>query len=162
MGKNVWIMNHYADSMYFSQGGRHYSFAKYLKRAGYEPVVFCANSKYGPSETWFPEEALWWEHMAEEIGVPWVFVWARNYTGNGKQRVLNMLDFYWNVKKAAKQYAAEYGKPDIVYASSVHPLTLAAGIQLAKRFGVECVCEVRDLWPESIVAYGIEIGRAHV
>lgn len=150
MRKHVWIMNHYAGSMYVDCGGRHYNFAKYLKRAGYEPVIFCANSKHGPAETWFPNDTLWHEHMAEEIGVPFVFVKVRTYTGNGKQRVLNMLDFYRNVKKAAKEYAVKHGKPDVIYASSVHPLTLVAGIQLAKRFGVKCVCEVRDLWPEAI------------
>ena len=30
--KNIWIINHYAGNMLFDQGGRHYSFAKYLKR----------------------------------------------------------------------------------------------------------------------------------
>lgn len=155
MRKHIWIMNHYAGNMYFDRGGRHYNFAKYLKQAGYEPVVFCANSKHGPVKTWFPNEALWHEHTAEEIGVPFVFVKARTYTGNGKQRVLNMLDFYCNVKKVAKEYAAKYRKPDVIYASSVHPLTLVAGIQLAKRFGIKCVCEVRDLWPESLVALGM-------
>lgn len=155
MKKNVWIMNHYAGSMYFSQGGRHYSFAKYLKRAGYEPVIFCANSRHGTPEPWFPNEALWHEHIAEELEVPFLFVRARTYMGNGKQRLLNVLDFYRNVKKAAKEYAAAHGKPDVIYASSVHPLTLVAGLSLAKCFGVECICEMRDLWPESIVAYGI-------
>ena len=152
MRKNVWIMNHYAAGMLFDQGGRHYNFAKYLKRAGYEPVVFGANSKHGPAERFFETDALWHAHMAEEIGVPFIFVKARTYVGNGKQRVLNMLDFYRNVKKAAKEYAKQHGKPDVIYASSVHPLTLVAGIQLAKHFGVKCVCEVRDLWPEGIVA----------
>ena len=56
-------------------------------------------------------------------------------------------------EKAAKEYAAEHGRPDVIFASSVHPLTLVAGLQLAKHFGVKCVCEVRDLWPESIVVY---------
>ena len=69
--------------------------------------------------------------MAEEIGVPFVFVQARTYTGNGKQRILNMMDFYRNVKKVASEYAAKHGKPDIIYASTVHPLTLVAGIHLA-------------------------------
>lgn len=161
MRKHVWIMNHYAGSMYFDRGGRHYNFAKYLKRAGYEPVVFCANSKHGPAETWFPDDTLWHEHAAEEIGVPFVFVKARTYTGNGKQRVLNMLDFYRSVKKAAREYAAKHRRPDIIYASSVHPLTLVAGIQLAKRFGVPCICEVRDLWPESLVEYSGRFTRNH-
>ena len=156
MKKNIWIMNHYAGGMFFEHGGRHYNFAKYLKRQDYEPVVFCCNSKHNSqAERYFDEESLWHEHMAEEIGTPFVFVKARTYVGNGKQRIMNMIDFYRNVKKTAKEYAKLHGKPDVIYASSVHPLTLVAGIQLAKQFGVKCVCEIRDLWPESIVAYGI-------
>lgn len=155
MKRNVWIMNHYAGSMFFDRGGRHYNFAKFLKIAGYTPVVFCANSKHNAKGHYFDTEPLWQVHMAEELGVPFVFVAARSYVGNGKQRILNMADFYSNVKKAAKEYAAKNGKPDIIYASSVHPLTLVAGLQLAKKYGVECVCEVRDLWPESLVAYGM-------
>lgn len=153
MKTNIWILNHYASGMYFDHGGRHYNFAKYLRRAGYAPVIFSANSKHGKAERFFETDALWEERIAEEIDTPFVFVRARTYTGNGKQRVLNMIDFYRNVKKAAKEYAAQHGKPDVIYASSVHPLTLVAGLQLAKHFGVKCVCEVRDLWPESIVAY---------
>jgi glycosyltransferase involved in cell wall biosynthesis len=155
MKTNIWIMNHYASGMYFDHGGRHYNFAKYLRRAGYKPVVFGANSKHGKAERFFETDALWEEHFAEEIDTPFVFVRARTYTGNGKQRVLNMIDFYRNVKKATKEYAAQHGRPDVIFASSVHPLTLVAGIQLAKQFGVKCVCEVRDLWPESIVSFGI-------
>lgn len=155
MKKCIWIMNHYAGGMLFEHGGRHYNFAKYLVREGYEPVVFCANSKHNATGHYFENNALWHEHEAEDIGVPFVFIRARAYIGNGKQRVLNMIDFYRNVKKTAKEYAKKHGKPDVIYASSVHPLTLVAGIQVARKFGVKCICEVRDLWPESIVAYGI-------
>lgn len=153
MKKHIWIMNHYAGGMFFDHGGRHYNFAKYLKQAGYEPVVFCCNAKHGKAEQFYDTESLWHEHTAEEIETPFVFIKARTYAGNGKQRVLNMADFYRNVQKAAKEYARAHGKPDIIYASSVHPLTLVAGIRLAKYFDVECICEVRDLWPETIVEY---------
>lgn len=161
MKKYVWIMNHYAGSMFLDKGGRHYSFAKYLKQSGYVPVIFCANSKHGKAETYFPDIGLWQEHTAEEIEVPFVFVRARTYQGNGKQRVLNMIDFYRNVKRAAKAYVGLHGRPDVIYASSVHPLTLVVGIQLARYFGVKCICEVRDLWPESIVAYSSRLTRQH-
>ena len=161
MRKTVWILNHYAGGMLFDKGGRHYNFARYLKQAGYEPVVFCANSKHGRAELYYETDALWHEHTAEETGVPFVFVKARTYTGSGKQRVLNMVDFYRNVRKAAREYAAQHGAPDIIYASSVHPLTLVAGIQTAKRFGVKCICEMRDLWPESIVAYSSRFTKDH-
>ena len=161
MKKTIWIWNHYAGSMYEERGGRHYAFAKYLKQAGYEPVVFCSNARHGKVETYFPDTELWQEHEAEKIGVLFVFVRGRTYGGNGAQRVLNMVDFYRNVKKTARAYAKARGKPDVIYASSVHPLTLVAGIQTAKHFGVRCVCEVRDLWPESIVAYSNRFTREH-
>lgn len=161
MKKNVWILNHYAGGMLFAHGGRHYSLAKYLKEAGYAPVVFCANAQHQKAARFFDDDQLWREEMAEEIRVPFLFVKARTYTGNGKQRLLNMLDFYCNVKKTAKEYAKTHGKPDVIYASSVHPLTLVAGIQLAKKFGVKCICEVRDLWPESIVVYSTRFKKTN-
>ena len=160
MHKTVWIMNHYASHMLFDKGGRHYYFAKYLERAGYKPVVFCANiNNYQTDEQYFTTNELWTLKEAEEIHTPFIFVRARTYKGNGKQRVLNMTDFYFNVKKAAREYANQYGKPDIILASSVHPLTMVAGIQSGKKFGVKCICEVRDLWPEAIVAYSKTISR---
>ena len=154
MKKNVWILNHYATGMQFNKGGRHYWFAKFLKRAGYDPVIFCCNAKHGAFENYFDTDQLWIENIAEEIAVPFIAVKSSLYKGNGKGRVFNMIRFYRNVQKAAKEYAKTHPKPDVIYASSVHPLTLVAGIKLANYFGVKCICEVRDLWPESLVAYG--------
>ena len=157
MKKRIWILNHYAANMFFDKGGRHYWFAKYLRREGYSPVIFAANTKHGVREQWVESDSLWIERNAEEIGTPFVFVRSSLYGGNGKERILNMFLFFKNVKKSALEYAKKNGKPDIIYASSVHPLTLIAGIQLAKKFGVRCICEVRDLWPEAIVAYSKRI-----
>ena len=154
MKKNVWIINHYAGNTFFEKGGRHYWFAKYLKKKGYEPVVFFLNAK-----KWFRENGRWLEKQAEEIDVPFVFVNAKLYDGNGKDRIINMLAFYKNVQLSAKEYAELHGKPDIIYASSVHPLSLVAGIKLAKFYGVKCISEVRDLWPESIFAYSNRIRK---
>ncbi len=159
MKKNVWILNHYASNMFFDKGGRHYWFAKYLQREGYSPVVFSCNTKHGIPEQWVETNELWVEKVAEEIDTPFVFVKSSLYSANGKERVKNMILFYKNVKRAAIEYAEKHGKPDIILASSVHPLTMVAGIQLAKRFGVKCICEVRDLWPEAIVAYSKKITK---
>lgn len=154
-------MNHYAGDMYFNKGGRHYWFAKYLRRAGYKPVVFCCNAQHNKQGYYVDIQRLWAEKKAEEIDTPWVFIQARAYANNGKDRVLNMVDFYRNLKKTAKEYAKIHGKPDIILASSVHPLTLVAGLKLARQFGVKCICEMRDLWPEAIVAYSSKLTRNH-
>ena len=75
MKTNIWILNHYASDMYFDHGGRHYNFAKFLRRAGYAPVIFGANSKHGKAERFFETDALWEEHAfananAEEEAAP--------------------------------------------------------------------------------------------
>lgn len=155
MNKTIWIINHHANDMFFQKGGRHYSLAKYLKRAGYEPIIFCSNAHHGDGKCYFDQKELSHEVMAENIGVPFVYIKGRPYIGNGKDRILCMIDFYLNMKKVAAQYVKRYGSPDFIYASSVHPLAVLAGEQLAKKYGIKCIAEIRDMWPESIVAMGV-------
>ena len=150
--KKIWIMNHYATSMFFNKGGRHYWFAENLIKSGYEPTIFCANTRHNREDIVKIHEGKYLRMIAENI--PFVFIKTVRYSGNGRQRIKNMLVFAWNLTAIAKEYARIYGKPDLILASSVHPLTLVAGIKIARRFGVPCICEVRDLWPESLVAYG--------
>ena len=153
MNKTVWILNHYAGYMFVVGGGRHFYMAKYLKANGFNPVVFCSNYEHFMKKNCVENDGLWVETTEPSTEVPYVFVKTREYSDNGKQRVLNMADFYRGILKTAKQYAKKNGVPSVIYASSVHPLTLVAGIKIAKHFGIKCISEVRDLWPESIVAY---------
>lgn len=159
MKKTIWILNHYAGNMMHNHGGRHYWFAKYLKRKGYNPIIFCSISQHNADKQHVESDDLYVVKKAEDIDVPFVFVKARVYKGNGKDRILNMVDFYRNVQKACREYAKENGKPDVIYASSVHPLTLVAGLKLARKYKVRCVCEVRDLWPEALVAYSKKLKK---
>ena len=154
MRKNVWILNHYATNTFFDRGGRHYNFAKYLKIAGYSPVVFCANTVHNQDKTVeIPSGESWTEKRVD--GLPFVFVRTTPYRGNGFSRILNMVNFARHVIPAAKQYAEKYGRPDVVMGSSVHPLTLVAGIRIAKFFDIPVISEIRDLWPEALLSYGI-------
>lgn len=151
--KNIWIMNHYATNMFFNKGGRHHWFAKYLLKDKYSPTVFCANTRHN-SES-IVEIMNGKYEIKTTNGIPYVFVKTTPYKRNGIQRIKNMWFFYKNLFPATREYAKIYGKPDAILASSVHPLTLVAGIKIARKFGIPCICEVRDLWPESLVAYNI-------
>lgn len=154
MKKNVWIFNHYATKMYKEQAGRHYWFAKNLIKEGYTPKIFCASTIHNSDENIGSYRKN--KYSTDTISkIPFIFVKTPIYINNGKQRIKNMFTFYKNLFSTAKEFSEIYGKPDIIIASSVHPLTLIAGIKIAKKFGIPCICEVRDLWPESIVAYGI-------
>ena len=150
--KTIWIMNHYATNMFFNKGGRHYWFAENLLKNGYEPTIFCANTRHNRGDTIVIPKGKYIKMTTENI--PFVIVKTVNYSGNGIQRINNMLMFAWNLFSIAKEYSRNFGKPDVILASSVHPLTLVAGIKIARKFGVPCICEIRDLWPESLVAYG--------
>lgn len=152
MKSNVWIWNHYSTIMYFNKGGRHYWFAENLIKAGYNPTIFCSSINHYTDSHIDTKNQKFASEIVNDI--PFVFVETIDYKGNGKKRILNMISFYRNLFPAAKKYAIENCKPDVILACSVHPLTLIAGIRVAKKFGVPCICEVRDLWPESIVAYG--------
>jgi len=149
--KKIWLLNHYATTMFDGKTGRHYEFARNLKDNGFEPTVFCAATYHNGNPTRTLEHKKYGVEYSENI--PFVFIRAAEYRGNGISRVKNMLDFYRNLFGVAKKHAKEYGKPDYILASSVHPLTLLAGIKIAKRMKVPCICEVRDLWPASIVEF---------
>lgn len=151
MRKHVWILNHYATDMMTEHGGRHYWLANEIQKKGYEPVIFASNVIHNSDETIELDQKLYKEF---DETVRFVLVKSTPYQGNGMSRIRNMLSFTRNVIKAGKQYAKNHGKPDIIYASSVHPLTLLAGEKLAGYFKVPCICEVRDLWPLTLVAYG--------
>lgn len=153
MQKNIWIMNHYATNQFTSKNGRHYWFAEHLQHHGYNPTVFCANTLHNSDDIINTNGKKYIVNTDDKI--PFVFVKTNRYEGNGLSRIKNMINFYRNIFPSAKSYAKQFGKPDIILASSVHPLTLVAGIKLAKKFNIPCICEVRDLWPESMVAYGI-------
>jgi glycosyltransferase involved in cell wall biosynthesis len=137
--------------MYKNKGGRHYWFAENLIKEGYDSTVFCANTYHNKSEYIDTGKKKYATDVLN--GIPFVFVKTTTALGNGLDRVKNMGLFYWNLFSVAKAYAKENGKPDVIIASSVHPLTMVAGIQIAKKMNVPCICEIRDLWPEAIFSF---------
>ena len=148
----IWLMNHYASNMYRDKAGRHYWFAQQLRGLGHDVTVFCSTTLVSGEELLNTGKKKLIVKDAD--GIPFVFVKTVPAQGNGFKRIENMGFFYKNLFPATKAYAAKYGKPDVIVASSVHPLTMVAGIQIAKKIKVPCICEIRDLWPEAIFSFG--------
>lgn len=151
MKKKIWLWNHYATDMYKNQGGRHYWFAENLIKEGYDTTIFCANTYHNKNEFIHTKNKKFTTDVVNNI--PFVFVKTTVALGNGADRIKNMVLFYFNLFSVVKEYVKLKGKPDLILASSVHPLTMVAGIQIAKKLGVPCICEVRDLWPEAIFSF---------
>lgn len=145
-------MNHYASNMYRDRAGRHYWFAKQLKDHGFDVTVFCSTTLVSGDELFNTGKR---KSIVKEVdGIPFVFVKTVPSSGNGIKRIENMGLFYKNLFPVTRDYARKQGNPDIILASSVHPLTMVAGIKIAKKMKIPCICEIRDLWPEAIFSFG--------
>lgn len=128
---------------------RHYNFGKYLKRAGYNPVVFVGSNLHNSNVQMIQDDSLY--KIYEDCDYPYVFVKTCAYDRSRIKRVYAMFEFYRNICKVTK----EFDRPDVILGSSAHPLAPMAAIKLAKKYHCKSVVEVRDLWPESFVAYKI-------
>ncbi|MBC2722200.1 MAG: glycosyltransferase, partial [Desulfosporosinus sp.] len=147
--KNIWIFNQYNMPPEYGHLNRHYNFGKYLKRAGYNPVVFVGSNLHNSNVQMIQDDSLY--KIYEDCDYPYVFVKTCAYDRSRIKRVYAMFEFYRNICKVTK----EFDRPDVILGSSAHPLAPMAAIKLAKKYHCKSVVEVRDLWPESFVAYKI-------
>lgn len=145
----IWLINNYNMLPEHGQLTRNYSFGVQLKKLEYEPVVFVGSHPHNTKLQLINSTDKY--QIYQEKPFPWVLIKTRNYEGSKISRVLSMFEFYRNMKIAAKHFK----KPDAIIGSSAHPLAALLAIQLGKKFGCNKIIEIRDLWPESIVAYGI-------
>ena len=146
---NVWLINHYAVPPQYYPLARTTNFAKQLMAMGHTVTIFCASSVHNSDQNLIEDGRLYREETVD--GVHYVYVRCRTYEGNGIQRILNMLEFPRRLKKVVRQFV----KPDALLTSSMTLQAAKCGIQLARQYGIRAVVEISDLWPESIVAYGI-------
>lgn len=147
--KTVWILNHYAQEPGGPGGTRHFSLARHLREHGWRAIVIASSVEHGTGRQRLAEGERF--RLDSYDGVTFLWLRGNAYTGNGGDRIRNMLGY---TLAALRVPAAVLPAPDIVVGSSVHPFAAWAGARLAGRFGVPFVFEVRDLWPETLIAMG--------
>lgn len=145
----IWYLHNYTMLPEHGTLNRGYYLGKYLRKLGHEPIVFAGSHPHNSELQLIDDNRAF--RVYQEEPFPWVLIKTRNYEGSRMSRVLSMFEFYRNMKKAAKQFDV----PDAIVGSSAHPLVALLAIQLAKKYKCKKIIEIRDLWPESIVAYGI-------
>ncbi|WP_195268574.1 glycosyltransferase family 4 protein [Eubacterium sp. 1001713B170207_170306_E7] len=149
MEKNIWIFNQHNMPPEYGHLNRHYNFAKYLKKRGYNPVVFVGSSLHNTDMQIVENGKVCTEY--KHCDFPYVFVRTCHYHGSMKKRIISMIQYYHRLFKATKNYE----KPDVIIGSSAHPLAALAAIKLSRKYQCKNIVEIRDLWPESLVEYGI-------
>ncbi len=88
-----------------------------------------------------------------EEGMPYHWLKTPKFHGNSVKRALAMIFFgaklWWRAAHFARQL-----RPDVVVASSPHPLVIFGAHRLAKRAKAKLAFEVRDIWPLSLQEIG--------
>ncbi|MCR5723146.1 MAG: glycosyltransferase family 4 protein [Lachnospiraceae bacterium] len=146
---NIWIIDHYSVPPKYYPLARQTIFARKLGAKGHNVTIFCASSVHNSDKNLSDGTILYREEITE--GVKYVYVSCRSYKGNGRARIFNMLEFARKLPKVT----AKYDKPDAVLACSMTLQACRQGIKLAKKYGAKAVAQITDLWPETLVAYGI-------
>jgi glycosyltransferase involved in cell wall biosynthesis len=132
-----------------SGGTRHYDLARALTELGYEVTIIAA----GVSHVTGHEERLQRGRlMATRVIAGVRFVWLRTprYRGNGVGRIANMATY----ALMALVVQFRLGRPDVVIGSSVHLLAPLAALGIARMHKARFILEIRDPWPEALIAAG--------
>ena len=149
---NIWYFHHYATPTTVAGLHRPFEFAKYFIRDNNNVVVFSSSFLHYVGQNMITDKK---KYLIEKYdGVETVYIRTCGYNNSGIMRIKNMCDYYSRLIRVAKKYSKLYGAPDIIIASSPHPLTMIAGIKLGKYYGVPCISEIRDFWPEVFFTSG--------
>ena len=146
---NIWLINHYAVPPKYYPLARPANFAKYLMAMGHTVTIFAASSVHNSTMNLITDGRRWREETVD--GVHYVYIKCCDYQGSGLKRIYNICEFAWKLPGVCKHFP----KPDAIVATSMPPTSCAMGVHLGRKWGCKTVAEIADLWPESIVAYGI-------
>jgi len=147
--KTVWILNHYAQEPGGPGGTRHFSLARHLREHGWRAIIIASSVEHGTGRQRLADGERF--RLDSYDGVTFLWLRGNSYTGNGGDRIRNMLGY---TLAALRVPSAVLPAPDIVVGSSVHPFAAWAGARLASRFGVPFIFEIRDLWPQTLIDMG--------
>lgn len=148
---NIWIINQTATPPSYGGLVRHYYFSKYLQKDGHAVRIITASKVHNTNVNMIKDNTLYIEKEVD--GVEYTFVKTCDYVSNGIKRIYSMLQFPLNTRKLLKKLINSSEVPDVIYASSPSLFSAYATIRFAKHKNIKSVLEIRDLWPESIVAY---------
>lgn len=150
--KNIWIINHYATPPMYGGLTRHHFLAKYINNTKYKVTLVAASAIHNSNINLITNGEEFIEHNID--GVNYLHIKTSQYN-NMVKRVLNMVEYYFRTYRVLKRKIVKGDRPDYIYCSMPHPLSPLVALKIARKFKIPCTVEVRDLWPDSIVSYGV-------
>mgnify|MGYP003760434805 CR=1 FL=1 len=140
---NIIILNHHAGAPDAGGGGRHFELARFLSSVG-NTVSVVASSYLASRRRYIKSENVSTYWFNENFN--FIRLKTKPAYTNSIGRFINYCDY---MVKASQLDSYGY-TPDVVIASSVHPLAWVAGHRLSLKSNAKFIVEVRDLWPLSM------------
>lgn len=153
----LWV-NHFAVAPADGGGTRHFELARALLPHGWRVTI--AASDFHLHSRSYTRRSTRHAHsgVTERVDeVDFLWLWAAPYERNDWRRALNWLSF----SRSLLQWSDGGAAPDVIIGSSPHLFAAFAALRAARRLRVPFVLEIRDLWPESLVAAGGRRGPAY-
>jgi glycosyltransferase involved in cell wall biosynthesis len=146
----LWV-NHFAIPPGEGGGTRHFELGRELVRRGWEVTIAASDMNLHTRRYTRRASEADRRPIEETVeGVRFLWLWAARYQRNDWRRARNWVSFARSLARAAD----DTGTPDVVIGSSPHLFAARAAERLAHGAGVPFLFEVRDLWPESLLAAG--------
>lgn len=146
--KTIWFVSHASTLPQYAMRTRTNNFAKYLAKYGYKVEVFTSSKIHNTDINLIEDKKTLF--ISNEIdGVIYNSIRTSNYKGNGLKRIINFIQFPMRFYRVAKK---KKNKPDIIINNPQSVLGLIQ-YHVSRKMKARFITEVRDLWPESIVAY---------
>lgn len=156
----ILYVSHYFPPEMGAPAGRVSGLTRLWARAGHDVWVLTGFPNH-PTGRVHPEyrRAIRRGFMREtRDGVKVLRTWL--YPAANRGRLLRSANYLSFMLSATASGSVALPRPDVVIGTSPQLLCAGAGLSLSVRFGVPMVMEVRDLWPESLVAVGASSGRS--
>jgi glycosyltransferase involved in cell wall biosynthesis len=153
----VWI-NQFAVLPSDGGGTRHFELGRELVRRGWRVTILASDLHLHRRVYTRRRDPLDKQPVVETIdGVELRWLWAAPYQANNWRRGWNWLSFARSVRRDRGAFASA----DVVIGSSPQLFGARAGRDVARAAGARFVLEIRDLWPESLLAAGGRIGPGY-
>ena len=153
----LWV-NHFAVTPSDGGGTRHFELARALRPYGWDVTIAASDfNLHSRGYTRRPTPHVR-SPIAERVhDVDFLWLYAAPYTGNDWRRARNWLSFSGSLAR----WSPNGARPDVIIGSTPHLFAARAAYRMAGRLRVPFVLEIRDLWPESLVAAGGRRGPAY-
>lgn len=145
---NIWLLHPFAGGPGLGRHWRPFWLADAWRRMGHRPLVVSAAFHHLHREPHAPGP-----RRVDEVDF-W-FLETPPYGESGIGRLWNNLSFGPRLRASATEISQQFGPPALVIASTPHLFFIDAAQKVARQFQSRFWVEVRDLWPESIVALGL-------